>query len=580
MRRALIAGLFCGLGFYGLLLAGCKAAVSDQAFSEKIAQADGFIASGNPREGLRIIRSLAKKPLGVSQRLGLYRRFRELGGDKDGEKWLVRWLKQQQDSADLNAVYAALLIQQGRFPEAEERASLLAGTPFASLLAELEFWKVPRHSDSHRAFKQILPELFESAYTVTQNQVFLEEAAVLYAAQGNIQKAAALPVASPLLRGALLLDKGDVLEALEYLKALSQDANPADKLEGLLLQTDALGRQGDDPLAEQIRSRVLRKYAPQELPPALFYNSARDAQNRQDTNARYVLLTSLVQLWPDYAPGMKAYGDYALEALPAVSDTGLAGSLRDVGMRSRQMAVQDQIPRVSPDAVLKRRRDSSERTGAVDMIVEYLQFSHMLNPQDTKFTLLWDYLEQHLGPDNSYPPELARYGVSALLNQGQKQQGADLFLRYIRGRYGGTDPLPLLPRLAAWEVETFAWLAAAQGSAALTEQLYTYLVSKVREINPKAVHEDQYHPGAYVFVNLAEVYQGTGRLSKAIAIYQDALASPPIGVKTGEILYRLGKAQKDSQAISQAIRSLEACLSLNPDHQKALLLLHEIRGSF
>jgi tetratricopeptide (TPR) repeat protein len=387
------------------------------------------------------------------------------------------------------------------------------------------------------------------------------------------------------MRSALLLDQGNLTEALEYLKVLSQDANSADRLEGLLLQADVLGRQGDYAHAEQLRSEILQEYAPQELPPALFYNSARDAQNQQDTNARYVLLTSLVQQWPDYAPGLKAYGDYALEALPVVSNTGLEGSLRNAGMRSRQMAVQDRIPRVSPDTVLKRMEDSAEWTGAVDMIVEYLQFSRKLNPQDTKFTLLWDYLERHLGPDNSYPPELARYGVSALLNRGQKQQGADLFLRYIRGRYGGTDPLPLLLRLAAWEIETFAWLAAEQGHAALAEQLYTYLVSEIRELNPKAVHEDQYHPGAYLLVNLAEVYQGTGRLAKAIAIYQDALAShalaaPPMGVKTEEILYRLGKAQKDSQAISQAIRSLEACLSLNPDNQKALLLLHEIRGSF
>jgi tetratricopeptide (TPR) repeat protein len=79
-------------------------------------------------------------------------------------------------------------------------------------------------------------------------------------------------------------------------------------------------------------------------------------------------------------------------------------------------------------------------------------------------------------------------------------------------------------------------------------------------------------------VNYAEVLQGTGRLTEAAALYQKALEIEPATVPRDEILYRLGHLQFDNREFHQAVFMLEECLTLNPNHQKARILLRQMPG--
>jgi Tfp pilus assembly protein PilF len=580
--------------FWGFLFLGCKATVNDGAFNAKIAEADVLITSGSPRAGLRIINGLAKRALGVPQRLGLYRRYRELGETGVAEKWLAAWLKQQPDSPELNASYVWLLIEQQRFPEAEEQAARLAGTAFSSLIAELRFRKIlnENNADSAGAFKNILPDLFYRSYRGSKNKAYLEDAAILFAADENIEQAAdihpglsqTLPEKSLLFWASVLLDAGKIPEALTYLNAVPPDASPAIRLETMLLRADALGGMGDDEAAQTIREEILHGYAASDVPPVTLYNSARNAEIRGDTNTRYVLLTSLARQWPDYAPGLAAYGRYALEAAPPRPETGLEKYVRASGLKTDSMAAEDTIPRIPVETAFHALERAAERNTSLDALVEYLKFDHLLNYQDTKFARLWDFLEQNLLPDNSYPPELARCAVSFLFASGQDALGAEFFERYIRFRYHETDPTALLLRLAPWEIETFALLAAQKGKTAQAISFYRHLIEGVDTLHPAAVHERFYRPPIPVLVNLAELYQGTGRLKEGIELYRQALeavavARQPAGmaaIPRIEILYRLGKAQRDNRDIRQAARTMEECLAIDPSFQKARLLLREL----
>jgi tetratricopeptide (TPR) repeat protein len=340
---------------------------------------------------------------------------------------------------------------------------------------------------------------------------------------------------------------------------------------------------GDDEAAQSVRDKIFLDYERRDIPPAVFYNSARYAKLHDETLTHYAILTELVQNSPDYAPGLAAYGKLALDKSSEnpVRETGLEADLRSAGLTTRQMqAARETAASVAIESVIQLMEESIKNTRSAAVLVEYFKFMQRLLQEqsgdaDRKFAWLWDALEENL-VDNTYPPELAHYAVSFLFEHESAQLGIELFERYFRFRYNGADPLVVLPKIATWEIETLAWIAAERGDSGLAFRLYRYLCGTINEPNPLAVHEYRYKPPQHIFVNLAELEQGTGHLKEAVALYQEALEIVPETVPRYEILYRLGKAQFDNREFVQAAFRLEECLALNPNYQKARMLLRQL----
>jgi tetratricopeptide (TPR) repeat protein len=588
MRKFAVACILCCVVF-----AACNISVSDEEYTAKIFEIDVFVSNGSKNAAVRRLKTLSKRVFGIDQRLGIYRRLTELGEIASAEKALVAWLKQQPDSPELNAVQVWSLIEQKRFEEASIKADSLRATPFKTLTGELYFRKVLSENYDNPAsiFKDVSPDMFYSIYIGTKGEAALANAAALYAANGEIERAATLPY-SPRLTplpaklllfwGVLLLDAGYVPEALEYIEATVMNSNEAGRLESLALQADALGNMGNVDAAQSVREEIFRDYERRDIPPVIFYNNARYAKLHGDVQVYYASLKELVQNSPDYAPGLAAYGALAFEKPPEspARETGLEDDLRRAGLTTLQMqAVRNAAVSVPVEPVVQLMAESVKRTQSIAVLVEYFKFIQQLREQngdtDRKFAWLWDALEENL-TDNTYSPELAHYAVSFLFVNEQAQLGTELFERYFRFRYNGADPLAILPKIATWEIETLAWIAAERGDSGRAIQLYRYLCDAAYEPNPLAVHEYRYKPPQHIFVNLAELEQGTGHLAEAVALYKVALEIVPETAPRYEILYRLGKVQFDNREFRQATFSLEECLALNPNYQKARMLMRQM----
>jgi tetratricopeptide (TPR) repeat protein len=433
-------------------------------------------------------------------------------------------------------------------------------------------------SDAASSPEQFSPEVFYDVYMTTRNEEMLVNAAALFAANGEIEKAAtlpqfprkkALPIKILLFWGALLLDAGYAPEALEYIEAVRHLQSEEYALESLLLQADALGSMGDFDAAQAVRDIITQNYKKNDIPPVVFYNSARYAKVHGDTALSAAILGELVQNSPEYAPGLAALGELALQKPPEtqIHETGLEDYVRASGLRTREMEeARDTAVQVPVQLVLNALEEAQKRNFSVEVLVEELKFKQKLRMQngdtDLKFPWLWDALEEHL-ENNTYPPELAHYAVTFLFANGQTQPGTELFERYFKFRYNGADPIAILPKLASWEIETLAWIAGNRADSEKALRLYRYLC-------------DSYKPPQHIFVNYAEVLQGTGRLPEAAALYQKALEIKPATVPRDEILYRLGRLQFDNREFHQAVFMLEECLTLNPNHQKARILMRQI----
>jgi tetratricopeptide (TPR) repeat protein len=582
MRTFIAMGiLFC------IFLTACNIAVSDEEYTAKISEIDALVSNRNL--AVRRLNTLSKRVYGTSQRLGIYRRFMELGETDAAQKALAAWLGQQPDSPELVAVQVWSLIEQKRFEEAEAKAALLRSTPFSSLAGELHFRKALSGNYDNPAliFKDVSPDMFYSIYAGTRDEASLLNAAALYAANGEIERAVTLRREAGMPRqllfwGVLLLDAGYASEALEYIEGALLTSNETDALESLALQADALGSIGDIDAANAVREKILSDYEMHDIPAAVFYNKARAAAQNGDEHVYYELLTELVQRTPEYAPGLAAFGELALDGVQKkpVRETGLEDDLRNAGLETRLMqALRNTAARVPVETVVHTMEEAVKKTQSVAVLIEYLQFMQHLREQngdtDRKFAWLWDALEENL-VDNTYPSELAHYAVSFLATHGQEQLGIELFERYFRFRYNGVDPLAILPKIATWEIETLAWIAGGRGDAGRALRLYRYLRDEANEIEPLAVSVSRYKPPQHILVNLAELEQGTGRLKEAVALYQAALEIVPATVSRYEILYRLGKVQFDNREFRQAAFNLEECLALNPNHQKARLLMRQL----
>jgi tetratricopeptide (TPR) repeat protein len=320
--------------------------------------------------------------------------------------------------------------------------------------------------------------------------------------------------------------------------------------------------------AEAVREEILESFEEALVPPVVYYNRALDAGDEGDAYTRGTQLAALVRNYPDYVPGLAALANYALARIPPRPEaTGFEGDMEAGGFQSRGMAEQARILRVEVPAVLERMEASLKRhplspgvtpEGAAELLVEYFKLSRKVGrDQDALF---WATLERLSPARGECPPLLAWYAVSSLLTQGHYRDARRLFEQYQHG----AEPK------APWEKECAAYFAAQNGDARTALGLYASLI--------ESAAQSTYRAPLGVHINYTLVLAGSGQYRQAVAYCRRAMQTVRDPSDQARMAFFLAELQVEMQESAEALRTLEYCLLLKPDHQQARALLRKLRG--
>ena len=178
--------LICIVVCFFFLFTGCKKTVHDSAFVSKLDVIDVYITQMQYKDAINQLKKLEKDALSGYQRLGIIKRYFQLGENTNAEKFLEKSLKKLPNNEELLAVYVNYLLENNRIEEATPYANKLKNTQYSSLYAQLilELTK-----DVKEFYNEDYVDLYLSVANVTKDSSWLRNAATLIAVNGNIQNA-------------------------------------------------------------------------------------------------------------------------------------------------------------------------------------------------------------------------------------------------------------------------------------------------------------------------------------------------------------------------------------------------------
>ena len=607
---------------------------NEQSFLSQLESIDAFIRQGQTSDAMVMLKKAEKNAFSAFARLGVYRRYRELGETALAEKVLLKGREALPDNAELTAVYAQFLLREQQFDRALEVSRPLAGTRYGSLYSEAVLRHVAELAKNGKFYSSDLAAVYYDAFVGTGNSHWLMNSALICLLAGDYQTAAALQdaraqfqsqkstrsMAEMLFWAYVQYDAENYDVCLENLNMVrSEILLPA----AAELASDAYVMLSDRDSAEASRKIVL-KYKGEKsgaVPPAIKVNSALWEQNRGNYQRAYDLIFDVVTNRSDYVPGLVTYGRFAYEDSLSPEMTDLEKSLRMTEFRTHAMQAYDDRPKILiSDALYRMEKEMTRQKTTPDGIDEDLLLAHCLlyfkdNPgltQTAKLAYIWKLLEENELGGSLYPAKLVQLAVHELLANGKMEDARNLFTKYLDARYsleneepetkqvlidvfGGERPVPknMVPpevmrgtfgdraakgvnSMEIWEAETAAYFTLLDGNITAARRLYEYVLfetgglHRASETAPVVSMSPLASP--VTACNLAMLYSSTGDKKNALALYGLATGRTRDALEKADILYRSAVIQSELGDENGARLSLEYCLSLNPIHADARLL--------
>lgn len=620
MKKAL--AVCAALALLGTLIS-CSAKSSAMSITSALDEADRYIEQGYPKDALKILGDCEKRILNPMEAIGVYKRYIALDKKKAAEKILLKSLKKNPDNIELNAVCAAFLKNSGRTEEALQRARVLRDTKYSGLYSELRFMQLAQGEPLGQDFylSEEAKALYFGAWTSSEDNAWLRNAALCALAKGEYGDAEALapsrlqsPSDAYFWALAFYDNKkyGEAAECLLQAKALLaknegrffdeiSERRKINAVETTSLLSDSYALMGEEKEAERVRGELIAELtigpefetaaqvgASKSLLGTMYLNSALYAMQRNDEKAAYNTLTFVTQKWPDFAPALIAYGNFAYNSSRQIMDDPLTKSLRDAGVASTDMKRFDERPRASVADALLRMKESIARTHDDRLYVAALELEDKIDTSSderARLGRMYRVLERNALAADLYPSEIAQYATHTLLRLDRYGEAKDLFKKYLVAKYNlgkerefEEDLALALRNMILWEVEYAAYFAAHERETDLTKRLYEYAVYESgfsssyggTEISPAAATQSA--------VNLAMIYSSTGNKDKALELYGRAQGRATDNFLRSDIMYRLAcvyDAKKDEAA---AVKALEYSLYLNPANGPARLLMGKFRN--
>ena len=561
------------------LLFSCNAKKEGLSFNTLLEAADSQITSGDVKSVVRTLRSARDSAQSPLQFLGVYKRMAQVGELREAEKTLKAGIHQHPENLDLKAVYSWFLYENDSLSQALGQAKKLENSKYAPLLAQFQLEEA-KEKGAVDFLSPDYAQVYASAYLSTQNDAWLQNAAVVYAATGNFDQAleygAEAQLSDPLFWAYAAYDGKRYSMALDYLSLLGT-SRPA---ESLLLTSDIHTIMGDEEGGRRAREALL-SFEETELPAQLYLNGAKDARRSKDLVLESLALNRLLELYPDNEEGLRALMEMALRVQQVPEENDLARALRETKLRSAGMIAYDMLPKTSPDQVLDLMAASHQRTNSAHIAA--LAYAYRISPavspsmtQEEKEADLWLLLESYSGGTAAGSEKLVEIAVPTLISLGREADARRIFDDSLMSRFGTNDYKELQNKFSVKECECAAYFSAqgAGGSVnmSLSRDLFESLLSDQSLRFPQLASTSSYEVEIPVLVNLGEIYAGSKEYSQAWDVYTQATGFASTAKEKADILYRLAWLQYQTGFSQEAVRSLESCLKYNPYHQDAKIL--------
>ena len=596
--KAFTAALCCLVICVLCFVPSCSSGSSSGIFAEKLEVIDAFIGAEDYGGAWRLLKKNKKYVRSPRDYLSLIRRALLLDKNDFAEKYMRKGLSVFPDNQELLAVYAHFLLSLKRYEEAAKYAPKLEGGRYGSLYAELRF----RTAGSEKNPPDFLSPSYIQAYIdsalTTGNGAYIRNAAVIYALQGDMQAAFRLHPKTmsvydyPEFWARVSFDSGNFVQCAEDVGF----AKPSPELSSLA--SDALLHAGDE------RGAVLAWIdSTERFPssnPASWYNASRAALKSGSMGYAYLFLSSLVRRFPDYVPGLAAYGRFSVYTPPQTKEHIFSNVLREKGIKTLSMELDDELPRVAPEEALARMNESLARTDDASLALEKLKLQWRVQaqaqekahtqagPADSsasarkKAADIWALLERRAGA--GYDPLTVRFALWNFCRYGMIDEASELFDLWCASRYAaetdGSVPAPasegknkqvvpkerIVPFKEEWEYDIGSYIAFKQGRYARAEEILT-----------AAMNNKNIKPGESVRLNLALLYNGSSRRVQALALYRNILEDDRIDKKLqAEIYYKIAVIQREQNENRSAVLSLNQALALDPAHSRSRFMLKQL----
>lgn len=673
------------------------------AITTELSLIDTAIRQGDTKQALASLKRIESRAHSAAERMGLYKRYMALSEYDRAEKCLTKALRSFPDNTDFTALYGNFLLRRGRVKEACKKTAKLSGTAYASIYAEavlrsaldsdcdadrffsrqnpvLQFFRrkakpsEKNAADLKRDFfldERFIP-VYKDAYSSSRQQIWQINAATILMAKGSYQDASylypgeAVGYRDALFWGLVSYDAGRYAESLEALVkaeelsrrgSLDEKNELAQAIELKALLSDDYYILGDDASAQALRKEVLDISSPymdafmeekipslQRILPLLYMNTALYARESGDEKERYDKLFQLVNYFPEYEPGLAAYGEYAIDSVNRPPEVGIEAQLRKAGLRTLAMEARDAVPVVPISSVIAmvdeairqleadgapagspadaadakgRTNTDKSRTASLVVLREKLRAAEADKTERAeKASKVWKLLEANELSSSLYPPEIMRYAVLNLIENGGENDAERVFNAYLQAAYGvqeaGTgggkgnekaqgasgatakrsskstspknapirvhfEPSEMPEKLALWEGEVAAYFYVQEGAYAQAMALYDYILSNYSRRTPVFNTSGQNEAVTSSFLNMGNLYSGYNRSAQALDYLRKADSRVSDSKLKAEIRYRIGMEEARLGRTKDALITLKHALELDPGHSRARLLLKQLQ---
>ena len=599
--------LYMILCFVFLTLTSCFFRASSGIFFEKLEEIDLLIKNDRYGAAWRLLKKNAKLSRSAADYLSIVRRAFVLDKPEFAEKQLLRGLQRFPDNPELTAVYVHFLTASGRTETALPYAVNLEGGKYGSLYAEMRFQKALADEQSQAA--DFLSLSFKQAYLdsalTTGNSAYIRNAALVEAFAGTAEQAIALHPSSM-----SVYDMPEFWARIayhaEHFEQCVEDLGFAERTPAVLMLTsDALLRSGDQKAA--LSAWLLSSELFPADNPAALYNLFRSAFKSGNMGYAYIFLSSLLKAFPDYVPALAAYARYAFEAVPHTEEHIFSSLLREKGIKTLSMELDDLTPRVTPSQALIRLEESLARTGDASLILEHLKLRWRIEEAERKIDIVagdprhtaevWTMIEQNAPAPFEYDPFLVHFGLWYFCRYNMIAQASELWEKC----YSFTSETSDLSAKEAANKEkkntrkkntllpetSIPQDASTPQDARLLKEVWEYDLGayiafkykdyeKAEKLLSTAVQNGNFAMPVGALLNLAALYNGSGRRIQAAALYKKALEISGDKRLEADIYYKLALIQREQKEIRTALLSLRRAVSLDPGHTRARLMLKQM----
>ena len=158
--------------------------------------------------------------------------------------------------------------------------------------------------------------------------------------------------------------------------------------------------------------------------------------------------------------------------------------------------------------------------------------------------------------------------MSSLLTQGHYRDARRVFEQYLQGE---------APK-APWEKDCAAYFAAQSGDARTALSLYASLIEGEPALMADGAARRTYKAPLGVHVNYTLVLAGSGQYRQAVSYCRRTMESVSDPSVKADLAFFLAGLQLEMHESAEAIRTLEYCLLLKPEHRQARALLRRLRS--